>query len=191
MPGPIADLQTDPTTDTRSTDNHTVTSDPATPQKKDRKTSGLTPWKPGQSGNPSGRPKKLLSDRLLRRMLDDPEVVEQIVDAQLRYAAAGNFQHTREIYDRTEGAPMKAQEDRESESNTRARANALLQTLMIRSGFPIPDDDSEVITVLPEPVQPEPTQDAAAATTPQPAPAQSAPKPVEPKPTPEPEYEDI
>jgi len=29
---------------------------------KNNKTRGLTPWKPGQTGNPEGRPKKLIND---------------------------------------------------------------------------------------------------------------------------------
>ncbi len=62
-------------------------------------------WKPGQSGNPKGRPKGSgLSDRL-REVLDadDGAALDAIVRAVVDAAAAGDAQFVRMIWERLEG----------------------------------------------------------------------------------------
>ncbi len=67
-----------------------------------------TRWKPGQSGNPSGRPKKLHISDALRAELEaegpdgvanDSAIARKLVDM----ARHGNLEAIREIADRTEG----------------------------------------------------------------------------------------
>lgn len=76
-----------------------------------------TQWKPGQSGNPAGRPKNELSiTNLMRLKLDDvpTEIMGQpytgekmwrelIAEAALGGAALGQSAYTKEILDRLEG----------------------------------------------------------------------------------------
>jgi hypothetical protein len=63
----------------------------------------LTPWKPGQSGNPGGRPKsKPITDKLLE-VLEDPKQLEVLVRVWLKSAQKGSVMHLREILDRVEG----------------------------------------------------------------------------------------
>jgi hypothetical protein len=60
-------------------------------------------WKPGQSGNPGGRPKrKPLTDTLLE-VLEDPKQLEALVRVWLKSAQKGSIMHLREILDRVEG----------------------------------------------------------------------------------------
>lgn len=61
-----------------------------------------TQFRPGQSGNPSGRPKKPLTDRT-REKLDDPEVLDEIVDALIVAAATGDVAAQRLLWERIEG----------------------------------------------------------------------------------------
>jgi hypothetical protein len=68
-----------------------------------KRIANLTPWKPGQSGNPGGRPKsKPLTDKLLEA-LSDPKVCEALVLAWVKGAQKGSIMHLREILDRVEG----------------------------------------------------------------------------------------
>jgi hypothetical protein len=67
-------------------------------------------FRPGQSGNPKGRPKSALLSDALRHMLaeacpEDPERTwaEVIADALIARAAAGDVQAAKEIADRVEG----------------------------------------------------------------------------------------
>ena len=65
-------------------------------------------WKPGQSGNPSGRPKGSISfDALLRRELakNDKELATAMVKVMIREALKGRFPYTKEILDRIDGKP--------------------------------------------------------------------------------------
>lgn len=75
-------------------------------------TAGLKPWKPGQSGNPNGRPKmtpearQALADlvpkavRALGRVLESDEA-----------PAAATISAAREVLDRNFGKPLQAFED--------------------------------------------------------------------------------
>ncbi len=81
----------------------------------ERQLANLKPFKPGQSGNPNGRPKKALLSDALRRQLAEavqgaPEktIAEHIARALIREAVAGNVQAIREVGDRTEGKPAQA-----------------------------------------------------------------------------------
>jgi hypothetical protein len=81
----------------------------------ERQLANLKPFKPGQSGNPAGRPKKALLSDALRRQLAEavqgaPEktIAEHIARALIREAVGGNVQAIREVGDRTEGKPAQA-----------------------------------------------------------------------------------
>ena len=63
-------------------------------------------WKPGQSGNPSGRPKKKPITELYEEMLADPEFVEQLRASIRKSVRGGNMAmvlQVREMTDRVEG----------------------------------------------------------------------------------------
>jgi hypothetical protein len=67
-----------------------------------------TRWKPGQSGNPSGRPKKLHITDAIRAELEreGPDGIpndEAIARVLVELARTGNMEAIREIADRTEG----------------------------------------------------------------------------------------
>jgi len=75
-----------------------------------RSLQNLKPYKPGESGNPKGRPPDILTDAYKELL---PEAVpgdaegknwaQQIALAQFRAAAAGSTQAAKEIADRTQG----------------------------------------------------------------------------------------
>ena len=75
----------------------------------------LTPWKPGQSGNPNGRPrKKPLTDAYLELMdklgkdcgITETDTVPQIIAKMIaRNAMEGDVVSAREITNRTDGLP--------------------------------------------------------------------------------------
>jgi hypothetical protein len=63
-------------------------------------------WQPGQSGNPSGRPKKKAITEMYERILNDPEHIKAIELATVKALRAGNMAmvlQLREMADRTEG----------------------------------------------------------------------------------------
>ncbi len=74
-------------------------------------------WKPGQSGNPKGRPPKslTLTPKLLER-LDDPcpsdpkgrTWGEVVIEATLVHAAKGNAGALRELWNRIDGVPAQS-----------------------------------------------------------------------------------
>jgi serine/threonine protein kinase len=73
------------------------------------------PRKKGQSGNPSGRPKKLLTDaynavlsQVLKRDPHKRTYAELIAEAQARKAIRGETNAAKEIADRTEGKARQA-----------------------------------------------------------------------------------
>jgi hypothetical protein len=81
----------------------------------EKQLANLRPFKPGQSGNPNGRPRKaLLSDALRRQLaialpgMSERTQAEAIAAALIREAIDGNVQAAREIGDRTEGKPAQA-----------------------------------------------------------------------------------
>lgn len=63
-------------------------------------------WKPGQSGNPSGRPKKKPITEMYERILNDPKHLEAIQKATVNALLKGNMAmvlQLREMTDRIEG----------------------------------------------------------------------------------------
>jgi hypothetical protein len=71
-----------------------------------------TRFKPGQSGNPAGRPTGTsLTDRL-RKLIekDDGKGAERIIDAAVRAAEDGDFRFFKEIMDRIDGPIVVKQE---------------------------------------------------------------------------------
>ncbi len=79
------------------------------------RTANLKPWKPGQSGNPGGRPKRdaitaALRDQLQSKMpgRDERTVAEAIAFVLVKRALRGDVRAIREIMDRTEGKPLLA-----------------------------------------------------------------------------------
>jgi hypothetical protein len=63
-------------------------------------------WKPGQSGNPGGRPKKKPITEMYERILSDPANLEAIEQAIVKSLLKGNMAmvlQLREVTDRVEG----------------------------------------------------------------------------------------
>ncbi len=75
-----------------------------------------TAFKPGQSGNPAGRPKSITLSEALRLELakvlpndtNERTFAEVIAQSLVRAAATGNILAAKEIADRTEGKPKQA-----------------------------------------------------------------------------------
>jgi len=70
------------------------------------------PWKPGQSGNPGGRPKKLpitdaIREALARDMGDGRTMADVVVDVLIEAAKKGDMAAIRELADRAEGKPVQ------------------------------------------------------------------------------------
>lgn len=73
-------------------------------------TANLRPWKPGQSGNPSGRPKNRVSivEQLRRTVGRRPEVAQALVEAWIsRALTEGGTKDLAMILDRLDGAVVK------------------------------------------------------------------------------------
>ncbi len=91
-----------------------------------------TAFKPGQSGNPAGRPKSITLSEAFRRQLsqpmpDDPEgrtFAEVIAERTCVAASGGDVSAAREIADRTEGKPRQSVDVDMSISDWRAVAQA-------------------------------------------------------------------
>jgi len=72
-------------------------------------------FKPGESGNPAGRPRATLLSEALREQLaevlpdmDERTVAESIARSMIQVALKGNVMAAKEIADRTEGKPKQA-----------------------------------------------------------------------------------
>jgi hypothetical protein len=70
--------------------------------------SPATRFKPGNTANPGGRPRDVLS-RELREALT-PEDRKAIIGTLLAFAKAGKIEHIREVFDRVEGKAIARQE---------------------------------------------------------------------------------
>lgn len=76
--------------------------------------SGLRPpWKPGQSGNPSGRPKKPLTERLISKLVrEDSAEADRIIESLIASASdkdsPWSVRAASEIFDRVEGKVPQA-----------------------------------------------------------------------------------
>ncbi len=66
------------------------------------------PWKPGQSGNPAGRPKNKPITAALKDLLDknDGEAIKALASVALKNALKGDFRYAKEILDRIDGKVM-------------------------------------------------------------------------------------
>ena len=65
------------------------------------------PWKKGESGNYSGRPKK---DRALTAALEAAVDKQELADKLVELAMGGDMMAVRYIYDRIEGSPTQRHE---------------------------------------------------------------------------------
>ena len=78
-------------------------------EKQRSNTTGLRPpWKPGESGNPGGRPKGTGSitsylRRLLKEKKGDKEIAELLAQKAVQLAGKGEFRFLKEILERTDG----------------------------------------------------------------------------------------
>jgi len=79
----------------------------------------LRPYKAGQSGNPGGKTKKPLVDRMLEEALtkNDSETAKAIADKLISMAKHGSFNAIRLICERSEGKPKRNAEDSQKESS--------------------------------------------------------------------------
>ena len=68
-------------------------------------------WKPGQSGNPGGRPKGESVTATLRRMLQQEHngktIQEILAERVIKEAISGKFQFAKELLDRLDGRPAQ------------------------------------------------------------------------------------
>ncbi|KKM85518.1 hypothetical protein LCGC14_1288250 [marine sediment metagenome] len=75
-----------------SNTNLSVEKQPVPPQ--------LTPWQPGQSGNPNGRPKNSVTTLLKNQ---DAKTTQEICDKLIELAKEGDLPAIKEYLDRTDG----------------------------------------------------------------------------------------
>jgi len=82
-----------------------------------KRTRGLIPFKPGQSGNPGGRPKGLSITRLVREKLKEPSArgssqtnADVVAEVVVNLAKAGNPVFTPLVWRYVDGDPKQAGE---------------------------------------------------------------------------------
>lgn len=63
-------------------------------------------WKKGESGNPGGRPRKLLTDDLIARLEKNPDLIAALNLAQIKKAKAGDTRAYQALRDGIEGKPL-------------------------------------------------------------------------------------
>jgi hypothetical protein len=103
-------------------------------------------WKPGQSGNPGGRPKGESVNALLRRVLEQEhngkQIKEILIERLVKEAIAGKYNFLREVLDRLEGRPAQRVELSQDED-----IHIYYRPLprVIHHNEPIPRDASMVI----------------------------------------------
>ena len=72
------------------------------------------PWQPGESGNPSGAPKRAklwrdaINRAIKRREEKDPQALEKLADKLIVQVEAGDIAAIREFGDRVDGKPAQA-----------------------------------------------------------------------------------
>jgi hypothetical protein len=95
----------------------------------------LKPFKPGQSGNPGGRPKKPMVDRMLEEALTakDSATAKVIAEKLLEKAKKGNLAAIKLIAERTEGKPGRNAADNQPKQDvqlTKEQIQARLAELL-------------------------------------------------------------
>lgn len=75
-------------------------------------TSGLIPFKPGQSGNPAGKPKGSGLTARLKKIVEAEDVAEALMQAAVKAAKNGDVRFWKEIMDRLEG-PVTQKQDQD------------------------------------------------------------------------------
>jgi hypothetical protein len=91
-----------------------MTNNVKTSASRERSLANLRPFQKGQSGNPAGRPKNVLT-RALRQKLEETESnapgtrtnAEALADKLFRLALAGNVEALKICFDRLEGRPRQ------------------------------------------------------------------------------------
>jgi Family of unknown function (DUF5681) len=113
-------------------------------------------FKPGQSGNPQGRPRaRVLSEYyrewLARPLPGDPARTfgDAIAEAVCRQAVEGDVAAAREIADRVEGKPRQAI-DLSSEEQRRAMVERAVNELMTEANLSREQAIKELIEMVPE-----------------------------------------
>ena len=71
-------------------------------EKRRGRPENLTPWRPGQSGNPGGRPKRKPITEALEKVFT-PEQCLAVAQALLKQAKKGSISHVQEAANRLEG----------------------------------------------------------------------------------------
>lgn len=94
-------------------------------------------WKPGQSGNPSGRPKKRLLDEVLTELLeaaDSGDAIE-IAKALIAKAKGGDSLSAKLVAERTQGKPMQKVEVT-GENGGPLQARVAIEFVDVKSAVP-------------------------------------------------------
>ncbi len=96
------------------------------------RTANLKPWKPGQSGNPGGRPKRDMAAEIARAIFErDAEAIERVFAAALRKGDTAVF---RALADRAYGKP------RQQVEHTGEAGDPLQNSIVVRFVQPGEDD---------------------------------------------------
>ena len=74
----------------------------STPEEHERNTNLMPQWKPGQSGNPGGRPKGKSITAELRKLLDKGTTAEDLAEILLKMGKK-DLAALREVLDRSDG----------------------------------------------------------------------------------------
>lgn len=95
----------------------------------------LRPWKPGQSGNPGGRPKRDLAAEIARAIFErDTEEIERAFTAELR---KGNSKVFTALADRAYGKPRQSIELAAGEGESQPTC---IRVVLVRPGLVEKDD---------------------------------------------------
>lgn len=100
-------------------------------------------FKPGQSGNPAGRPKGQSVTAILRQVVDadDSTLAEQLVRKLVDRAIGGDIRAIREVLDRLEGKPRQSiAVSREETRSAEVRAGELLASMRRMVGVDEPGE---------------------------------------------------
>jgi hypothetical protein len=114
---------------------------------------GLRPWKPGESGNPSGRPAGafVLSRALLRNLTD--EKADEIARGLIDKAVRGEMSAIQVLLERLEGKAVQRTESMSVSVNvlqdalselSKEELMELRERMLRRQALPTPADDDEL-----------------------------------------------